>query len=156
MATTQDTLIHVNRSVSPTYPKSDLGLEILYPELEALGPAEYDLADVELWLHDDQKDVEHDSWVIGTKIYEHLRNTDSLKACLGCHDATEIQKKGRDVFQRVFGNKTLYFWKSVAKNRVQGYNVLALGVNGGELKLTWRWIDHDMHNWDPAARFVSE
>src|ERR1700722_11534777 len=45
-----DTIVRVDRSVRPVYP--DFVKTVMHPELEKVGPAEYDLATVDLWLHD--------------------------------------------------------------------------------------------------------
>lgn len=107
-----DTIIRVDRSIRPTYP--ELMDKLMNPELESMGPNEYDLAMVTPWLHPKQ---EHCGVTTGQVIFDYLRNHDMLKWCLGLQDALEIKKLGVAVFQRVFGNEVVCFWKSVVRMR---------------------------------------
>ncbi|HEX8993633.1 MAG TPA: hypothetical protein VF803_00075, partial [Candidatus Paceibacterota bacterium] len=68
---TADTLIRIDRAASLTYP--DWMKEVMHPELEHTGPAEYDLTKVEQWLHDGQK---NGKTMCGNAIYEHLKSND--------------------------------------------------------------------------------
>jgi hypothetical protein len=78
-----DTLIHVDREAPLRYP--DWKKDVLHPELEHTGPADYDLADIvpNLWLHDGQKDGKT---VRGQIIYDHLVANNMLESCLGLAD----------------------------------------------------------------------
>ncbi len=145
-----DTIIRVDRSVRPVYP--DWMKKVMHPELEATGPAEYDLATVQLWLHDGQKDG---NWVKGQRIYDHLKKTDTLKTCLGLRDGEEIKKKGIEVFRKFFGGKAVFLWASVVQDRDGNLRVPYLIVNGGEVVVHWLWLDYDWRVNDPAARFAS-
>lgn len=145
-----DTIIRVDRSVRPVYP--DWAKVVMHPELEAVGPAEYDLAKVELYLHDEQKDGK---WMKGTKLYDHLKETDSLKNCLGLHDALEIQKKGIKVFRKLFGGKAVFCWKSVVRSRDGDLFVPCVCVGGSLVVVSWDWLGHGWYDVDPAARFAS-
>lgn len=148
---TLDTIIRVDRSIRPVYP--DWVKEVMHHELKAVGPAEYDLAKVELYLHDGQK---NGSWMKGTKLYEHLKETDSLKNCLGLHDALEIQKKGIEVFRKLFGNKMVFCWKSVVRDHDGNLGVPYVYDVGDEVVVDWDWLDDVwLDNCDPAARFAS-
>lgn len=143
-----DTIICVDRSVRPVYPD---WAKVVHPELEAVGPDEYDLAKVELYLHDDQKDGKS---MKGTKLYDHLKDTDSLKNCLGLHDAPEIKKKGIKVFRKLFGNKTVFCWKSVVRDRDGNLDVPCVYGDSNGVVVYWRWLDDGWHGDYPAARFV--
>src|SRR3989344_5957600 len=68
-----DTTILVDRSIPPVYP--DWKIEVMHPELESLGPTEYDIARVELWLHDGQKSGKS---MKGTVIYQYLKDANML------------------------------------------------------------------------------
>jgi hypothetical protein len=143
-----DPVIQVDRSIKPTYP--DWVGKVMDVELESTGPAEYDLdTDVIVWPHDQQESDEP----TGQTIYNYLKKSGLLVSCLSLRDAEEIQKKGVDVFRELFGSDTLYFWKSVVKQR----NSQALWVPGlslaDEVILDWRKIDDKWHVDDLAARF---
>jgi len=68
---TIDSVIRVDRSIRPSYP--DWMKEVMHPELESVGPAEYNISAVEQWLDDGQKDGRY---IEGNKIYNHLKETD--------------------------------------------------------------------------------
>lgn len=146
-----NTLIRIDRSVKPAYP--DWVKEIMHPELEAVGPAEYDLVKVELYLHlHDEQDGKR---MKGTKLYDHLKETDSLKNCLGLHDALEIQKKGIKVFRKLFGIKTVFCWKSVVRSHDGSLNVPYVYGGGSKVVVDWSWLGNDWRGRNPAARFAS-
>lgn len=147
--TSLDTMIRVDRSIRPVYP--DWVKVVMHPELEAVGPAEYDLAKVELCLHDEQKDGK---WMKGTKLYSYLKETDRLKNCLGLHDALEIQKKGIKVFRKLFEGKVVC-WKSVVRDRVGHLHVPCVYFDGDEVVVCWLWLGRDWHDDRPVARFAS-
>ena len=144
-----DTIIRVDRLIRPTYPA--WATEVKHPELETIGPAEYDLAkEIEPWLHDGQKNA---PLTTGNVIYESLKATDTLKICLGLHDACAIQAKGIDVFRKIFGGKVTYFWKSVVRDRVGSLHVPYLYEYGGEVFLGWSWRADGWYGSEPALRF---
>jgi len=149
--TSLDTIIRVDRSVRPVYP--DLAkVVVMHPELEIVGLAEYDLSNVELYLHDDQKDGK---WMEGTKIYKHLKETDSLKACLGLQDALEIKKKGIEVFRKLFGGKVVCCWKSVVRDHDGNLYVPYVYDGSDRVVVDWRWLVNDWSDDYPSARFAS-
>lgn len=145
-----DTIIRVNRSVRPAYP--DWAVKVMNPELENTGPAEYDLATMSLWLHDRQKS----GVTTGKVIYDHLKEHHMLASCGSLQDAQQIQKKGVAVFQKIFGNNRVYFWKSVVRDRVgRGLSVPCLCVDGGGVVLHWLWLGGGWDDDRPAVRFAS-
>jgi len=144
-----DTIIRVDRSVRPVYP--DWMKKVMHPELEGAGPSEYDLATVEQWLHDDQKK----GVVVGNRIYDHLKKTDTLKTCLGLRDGEEIKKKGIEVFRKFFGGKAVFLWASVVRRRGGFLDVPCLIGDGGGVVVYWRWLDVGWLGSSPAARFAS-
>jgi len=146
-----DTIICVDRSVDSVC--LNLAKEVIHYKLGTVGPTKYDLVKVELYLHDDQKEG---GCMNGTKLYRYLEETDSLKNCLGFHDALKIQKKKIKVFRKVFGRgKTVFFWKSVARHPDYRLYVPFVSDGGNEVVVGWTRLDN---NWDgscPAARFAS-
>lgn len=145
-----DTTIRVDRSVRPTYP--DWTSMVMHPELESTGPAKYDLAATTLWLHDRQQG----GYTTGQVIYDYLKEHGMLASCLSLQDAVEIQKKGPAVFRKVFGNKVIYFWKSVVQGRGgRGLLVPCLRVFGGRVILRWNWLARDWRDSRPAVRSAS-
>jgi len=145
-----NTIIRVDRTVRPAYP--DWVEKVMHLELECTGPAEYDLATaVSLWLHDGQKGG---STTKGKVIYDHLKKHSMLASCLSLQDALEIQKKGVAVFQKVFGNKVVYFWKSAVRRRGDRYLfVPCLYVDGVRVVLDWSWLEDVWNGRGPAVRF---
>ena len=145
-----DDIIRVDRSVRPSYP--DWVKTVMHPELENVGPAEYDIAKVEQWLHDDQKDG---GWIKGNKIYTYLKETDSLKSCLGLQDLEEIRKKGIVFFRKHFQNKAVFGWRSVVRNEDGLLHAPYLCENGDKLVLRWSWLNGGWNVNDPALRLAS-
>ena len=145
-----DPIIRVDRSIRPSYP--DWMKEVMHPELETVGPGEYDITKVEQWLHDGQKDG---GCIEGNKIYTHLKKTDTLKTCLGKRDLEEIQKKGIAFFRKHFKGKAVFGWSSVVRNRYGYLYVPYLYESDGEVVLHWRWLDRDWLSRYPALRHES-
>lgn len=144
------TLVHVDRSIKPAYP--DFVKKVMHPDLESKGLAEYDIAGaVSLWLHDKQKN----GVVTGQTIYDYLKTNNLLKSCGNLQDALAIQKLGVAAFKKAFGNKVVYFWKSVVQYRGGDLSVPYLYVLGDEVGLGWRWLDRYWHGRGPAVRFAS-
>jgi len=140
-------IVRVDRKIAPIYP--DWVDKPMHSELEAVGPAEYDLGDVEQWLHEKQK-----TGVAGGKeIYEHLKSADDLKDHLNLRDLQAIQKLGIVVFRKHFVGKAVFGWKSVVLDR-RGYLFVPFLVEiGDEVKLDWRWLGYDWSANNPALRF---
>jgi len=146
-----DAIIRVDRSVRPSYP--DWVKMVMHPKLEPTGPAEYDITKVKQWLHDGQK---NGKWVKGEKLYAHLKETDSLKTCLGLSDLEEIQKKGIAFFRKHFQHsKAVFAWKSVVRNSDGSLLVPYLCEDGDEVVVDWNWLDNDWYDSNPALRFAS-
>lgn len=144
-----DTIIRVDRSIRPIYP--DWVQMVMHPEFENTGPAEFDLAEVEQWLHNKQKQ----GVVEGNVIYQFLKDNDMLKTCLGLRDGEEIQKKGIDLFRRFFKGKAVYLWKSVVQGRGGRLYVPCLRGGGSEVLVDWRWLDDVWYSLAPALRLAS-
>lgn len=145
-----DTIIRVDRSIRPVYP--DWVKTVMHPELENTGPDEYDLATIEPWLHDGQK---NGKWIGGQDLYEHHKKYEMLASSLSLRDGEEIQKKGIVVFRKFFGGKAVFLWKSVVQDRDGNLDVPCLVGRGDEVVVLWYWLGL---NWDggyPALRFAS-
>ncbi|MBU0612431.1 hypothetical protein KKB10_00285 [Patescibacteria group bacterium] len=143
------TIVHIDRSIKPTYP--DFVKKVMHPGLESAGLVEYDIATaISLWLHDNQKK----GIVTGQVIYNHLKKNNMLGSCGNLQDALAIQKLGVASFQKAFGNIVVYFWKSVVQRRNGSLDVPCLCVRGGGVVLYWNWLDDVWHGGEPAVRFA--
>lgn len=145
-----DTIIRVDRSVRPTYP--EWMKDVLHPELEAVGPTEFEIARVEQWLHDDQKGG---NYVRGQVIYDHLKSYNMLESCFGLRDLEEIQKKGIAFFRKYFESRVVFGWRSVVRNRIGDLLAPYLLESDGEVVLGWSWLDNRWYGRDPALRLAS-
>ncbi len=147
-----DTTIHIDRSVKPIYP--DWVKKVMCPELECAGPTDYDLTkDVELWLHDGQK---NGRLMKGQAIYDYLlKTTNTLASYLNLQDGLAIQQKGIVVFRKLFGGKAVFLWGSVVRDRDGGLVVPYLYAGGVKVVLDWRWLRSGWVGSNPAARLAS-
>lgn len=146
-----DTIIRVDRSAALVLPA--WAGELVYPELQAVGPAEYDLAkQVELYLFGKQNSGGFET---GHAVHDHLKETDSLKNCLGLHDALEIQKKGIKVFRKLFGDRAVFCWKSVVRDHDGRLGVPYVCDDGSKVVVFWRWLGYGWDGIGLAARFSS-
>ncbi len=142
-------LITVDRTTHPTYPS---WMEsVLYPELENTGPSEFDVGNLDRWLHDSQKT----GVVTGNVVHEHLKSNNMLEGCLGLRDLEEIQKKGIVFFRERFKGKAVFGWKSIVRGA--GANLCApyLVERDGEVVLSWSWLAHFWSSSNLALRFAS-
>ncbi len=148
-----DFIIHVDRSVKPNYPARMK--EVMDPELEFAGPAEYDLSQVEQWLHGDQ----YHGCARGVNIYRYLQNSEegALATCLNLQDGFAIQQKGIAVFRKLFTNKSVHLWCSVIRDQDDDLYVPCLYDHGGKVLMGWRWLNvSDWNSNAPALRFNSK
>ena len=147
------TLISVDRSIKPVYPK--WMRSVLHLELEATGKASYDLAQVDLWLHEGQKDGK---LIAGSHIYERLEanHNKMLKECLSLLDAEEIKKKGVEVFHRFFKDNAVFCWKSVLVHQ-NGYLLApCIAADADNVVVLWVWLGKiKWSELDPAGRLLS-
>jgi hypothetical protein len=140
-------IIRVDRSTPITYP--DWVEKPLHPELEQVGPAEFDMSEVEEWLHDGQKQ----SVVRGQVIYDHLEKNDMLKTCVGLPELQAIQKLGIAFFRRHFAGKRVYGYRSAVRARDGHSRAPDLVERDGEVVLRWYWLGYDWNALEPALRF---
>ena len=145
-----DPIVHVDRSIRPSYP--EWVKIVMHPELEPTGPSKYDVSKVEQWLHAGQKDGK---WMKGEKVYAYLKETDTLKTCLGLRDLEEIQKKGIAFFRKYFQGKAVFGWSGVVRYRDDSLSVPYLYVDGDGVVLRWYWLDDDWRVSYPALRHAS-
>jgi|GEM_PF-1525723 len=150
-STSADNIIRVDRSIRPAYP--DWVKDVLHPELECTGPAEFDLAKVESWLHDGQK---NGKWIKGEKIYEHLKSATMLESCFNLADLLAIQARGVQTFREHFADKAVFAWKSVVRDRYGDLSVPYLYLGGDQVVLGWNWLVDVWNDSDPALRFASQ
>lgn len=142
-----DAIIRVDRSVRPSYP--NWMKEVVHPELESIGPREYNISEIVQWLHDDQKS----GFVSGDMIYRHLDHVDGLKDCLGLRDLEEIQKKGIAFFRKYFKDKTVCGWSGVLRNRVGLLFVPCLRECDDEVVFGWCCTNGDWNVYLRTLRF---
>ncbi len=147
-----DSIIRVDRSVKPIYP--DWMKKVIHPELENVGPTEYDASSIDQWLHEGQK---NGNWTTGNRVYAKLKEEDNklLKTCLGLRDLEEIQKKGIVFFRKYLKGKVPFGWASVVQSRGGDLSVPFLDEDGGEVVLDWGWLDRDWDGFYPALRHAS-
>ena len=145
-----NTLIRVDRTQKPEYPS--WLKKVMHPEFETQGPAEYDLANVEQWLHDGQKGGK---WIEGNKIYAHLKDNDLLKTCLTLRDGEEIKKNGVEAFLKLFKGKVLFLWGSVVQRGDGRLYVPCLDVGGDRVVVPWRRLVDVWSDVSPAGRLAS-
>ncbi len=145
-----DPIIRVDRSIRPSYP--DWMKEVMHPELELAGSAEYDISAIAQWLHDGQKDGK---CIEGNKIYDHLKKTDTLKICLGLRDLEEIQKKGIAFFRKYFKDKEVLGWASIVRHHKGGLGVSSLYEHCGNVVLHWRWTGNNWYGSHPALLYAN-
>lgn len=146
---TVDSIIRADRSIRPVYP--DWVREVMHPELETTGPAEYDINNVEQWLHPNQER----GAVKGDVIYENIQKTDTLKDHLGLADLLAIQEKGIAFFQKHFNRKAVFGWKSVVRHHNGDLRVPYLFEDRGEVVVFWQWFGSLWSSRGPGLRFAS-
>ncbi len=142
-----NTLIRIDRSVKLVYP--DWVKEIADPELEGVGPAEYDMTKVELWPHDNQK---YGGFVTIRMVYDYLKSSNKLRNCLGLEDALEIQKNGIVAFRKVFGYKVPICLRSVVVDQ-NGWRVPYFFGSVDEIVQHWFWLDRSLNDDNPVVLF---
>jgi hypothetical protein len=145
-----DTIIRVNRSVSPAYP--DWMKKVLHKDLELSGPSEYDINEVQEWLHSEQAN----GIVKGDVIYKHLKDNDMIKDQLGLADLLAIQAKGIAFFRKYFAGKAVFGWRSVVRHDHDNLLVPYLVERGGEVIVDWYWLEHAWDSSNPSLRFASK
>lgn len=146
-----DSIVHIDCLVRPAYP--DWVKEVLRPELEGTGPAKYDVAKLEQWLHDGQK---NGGWIKGQVIYEYLKEKKMLEPCLGLSDLLAIKAKGIYFFRQHFAGKAVLGWKSTVQHHHNNLlRVPYLCDDGEEVILRWAWLKNYLNDEFLTLRFTS-
>jgi hypothetical protein len=142
-----DSIVRVDRTSELVYP--GWVKEVLYPELENTGPAEYDATKLTLFLLPDQEI----GIVTGKRIYQYFSDGNLLQNCLGFRDLLEIQKKGVNFFQQNWNGKVVYGWRSVVRDHDGDLYVPYLCVDFNWV-VEWRSIKNDYGFSKPALCFA--
>jgi hypothetical protein len=144
-----DTIVRVDRSIRPVYP--NWMKKVMHPDLENTGPEKYDLAEVVLWLHEDQR---NGGSAEADKIYRFLKDTGMMRSCLALRDGEEIQKKGVAIFRKLFERKVVFLWKSVVLSADGNLLVPYIFFHGDKLPTEWARFDGFCYGCHVAARFT--
>jgi hypothetical protein len=145
--TAQDTRIVVDRSQDVYLP--GWVKEFVHPELQKVGPSEYDLTQVELYLHPDQGKEGVD--LTGLSVLKHLESTGLIRYCLGFHDASAMRAMDIDIFRRFFGRKLVFCWKATALDQSGHMHVPFFFDSGGMVDVDWYELTGLWRVYDPAA-----
>ena len=143
-------IIHVDRSVSPTYP--DWVRKVLYPELELVGPSDYDVTRLYQWLH--PKQVSDNA--TGYEIHDELIAKKMIEDCLGLPDLLAIQARGIGFFRKHYSGKAVFGWRSVVQFLNGNFKIPYLIEREGEVLLFWSWLDFSWLSNFPALCFSKE
>lgn len=143
--------VRINRSTRLVYPLwVTLGVHF---RIWGLGPAEYDLTAIELFLWVFQWGTRK---VEGYDLHEYLKRTGMIEKCLDLRDAVEIQRLDPDVFREIFGDSNVFLWRSSAEDRSGDKHVPYLCLREGGIVLAWRSIKEKWGASDLAALFPKE
>jgi len=143
-------IVLVDRSVPIQYPH--FIERCVHRDLENTGPSEFNVEDLALWLHDEQKT----KLVNGDTIYMHLRDNYLIKNCLGLHDLMAIQKNGLAFYRKYFGERTkLFGWRSVSITS-SGDMATPFLYDDGYVGFCWRTFYERRDYLEPAAMFKTE
>ncbi len=145
-----DPIIRVDRLIHPSsYP--NWMEKIIHPELQNVGPPEYNITEIQQWLHSGQK---NGGSIKGSQIYADLKETDDIKNHFVLRDLEEIKKKGIAFFRKYFAGKIVFAWGSVVS--FHGTLLIpCLCENGDSVIFVWRWLDLVWKSLDPGLRHVS-
>lgn len=149
MTTDWNPIIRVDRSVCPEYP--DFVKKAKHPEFELTGPTEFNVAELELWLHPKQKK----GAISGNEIYEYLKTNKMLESCCNLADLRAIQARGIDFFRKHFAGKIIFGWGSVILNRDDDLHVPYLCGFDDEVRLGWIWLVDGWLSDRPALRHAN-
>lgn len=128
-------MICVDRSKTPPYP--EWVQEAVHPELQGVGPTEYDVADLDQWVTRDPNCL-----VRGRLTYEYLKESKMLETCLCLTDLLEIQAKGIQCFLACAKGATcLVALRSVCKGKDSKMYVAYLTLHDCAVILRWACID---------------
>lgn len=146
-----DFVVRVNRRIIPAYPS--WMNKVMHPKFGCTGPSKYDLSQVGLWLHDQQKQR---GVMSGNVIYMYLKRVNALRFCFNLQDGLAIQQKGVVVFRKLFKDKALFLWKSVVQDHNDDLDVPYMYENAGRIVEYWRRLDDNWFSNGLAPRFDME
>jgi len=121
--------------------------------MEGAGPAEFDAARLEFWLHPDQAAGARLK-IKGRVIYDHLKDSGLLAGCLGLRELDAIQSRGLPFFWQVLGNPGAVFgWRSCVEYENGLQLAPCLKELDGQLVRLWRPFTQRWGKRSPALRF---
>ena len=134
------TIIKVNRSAKIKYGCHDH--QLLHPELEKVGPAEYDLIRIRHWT--DKSQCDKSQWTFWDHptyglIYRHLNENGLLVNCLGLHDLLALKRRSNSFLYEHFSGNSIIGWKSAVRdgNQTKWFPLLVPGM----VKIWWTRYD---------------
>jgi hypothetical protein len=149
-----DPIVHVDLLLPPYGWQK----KVRYPELEMTGPDQFDVRQLERWIHPNGQE---DPDTFGSTILEYLEENSMLTSCLGVRDLLGIKRRGLGFFKKHFQGKLFFGWRSVVQVTYEDAPdapelvVPCLGLFTGEVVLDWRGVTV---TWDSnyyALRFPS-
>lgn len=134
-------IIVVDRTSRPSFQEE--GMISLYPELENIGPLEFEVSSLSRWYHPEQKKGN----IGGELIYGHLKEKGWFSNCLGSRELDGIQAKGSVFVRRHFADESVVGWKSIC-SRIDNDALFVPYIveHKGELVRGWHWLGH---GWTP-------
>lgn len=128
--------ICVDRSYFPPYP-GYLG-ELVHHKMWRMGPAEYDLIEIDLWAHPDQKKGRQVSIEDIYRAHVEGRDDVRIRKCLNLQDLLVFKEMDIEVYRKLFGGKSLLFLKSAIRDPYnQLFYIPSLSEYGGKLCDDW-------------------
>jgi hypothetical protein len=134
--------VHVDRSKSEETLKQYFPIygQLIYPDLQAVGPTVYDLRKVKIHSHDSLRAQSIYGLVNGPKVFEDIVSRGNLKDCLAYEDLVAIKQMDLDVFLRVFDGKHVAARRSIRRD-FDGYMYVPyLFQNYGEQETQIKWV----------------
>jgi len=130
---------------------------LVYPELEHDGPLSFNLADVELLLHEMQKPAlavvgkqfvkQKPQTVTGHEVFAWIKQEGRISDCFSLLDGEAIRDLGLEVYKERFGSRRLPLWKSTGSDNpniaLGRLSVPCLCVLGSDLVILWVTLDNE-------------
>lgn len=137
---TAEDFVAVDRSIMPAYPSPDSIREIVFPDIESGGPPSFHIKKLLRFKDFFDKDENMGSLV---GVYQALKASNYIRACLNLQDLVAIQKKGLPFFRRYFQGKQVFGWRTVVY-REWTLDIVAAVVtlceNEGRVELGWEYM----------------
>ena len=135
-------ILTIDRSVRPVYP--DFVNEVMHPELEDIGPSNFDLSTLPLYLHPEQK---NHGRMDGIRLYAFLKDSGLIEHCLDLRVGEELVKQ-RHLWPMAWSGKAVLLWKSVVRDSSGNLGVPC--VSGG-VCIGLVWLGTKVGRGGPAA-----